>query len=98
MLRRQTKIPTLDESFGGRFEALKEEVKIMNTEDHDLLVRVHEKLNNLTSLVSGSFTDHEARIRSAETDINYAKGAIKVLYAFCTLLIGILAIQWWTLK
>lgn len=58
----------------------------MNQEDHDILIRVHENVQNLTTLVQTNFADHEGRLRETERDINYAKGGLKILYAVAALL------------
>lgn len=72
-----------------------EEEKDVNSEDHDVLIRVHENVQNLTMLIQTSFADHESRLRSTEKDINYGKGAIKVLYAAATLLSVAVGALWW---
>lgn len=66
----------------------------MNQEDHDILIRVHENVQNLTTLVQTNFADHEGRLRENERDINYAKGGLKVLYALAGLLATAQVLTW----
>lgn len=67
----------------------------VSSEDHDLLIRVDENVRSLTTIVSDKFTDHEARLRSTEKDMNYAKGGLRVTYAILTLLAAFVAALWW---
>lgn len=79
---------------GGRRVEENEEGKDVSQEDHDILIRVHENVQNLTNLVQTNFADHEGRLRENEKNINYAKGGLKVLYALATLLATAQVLMW----
>jgi len=67
----------------------------MSEQDHDLLIRVHENIQNLTNIVTSKFADHEARLRGVEKDTNFAKGALKITYLILTLLTAAIAAVWY---
>lgn len=47
--------------------------------DHDLIISLHVKMDNLTRITTEGFTDHEARIRNTESSLQRYKGASAVL-------------------
>jgi hypothetical protein len=70
----------------------------MGEKDHDLLIRVHETVQNLSNVMSSKFTDHESRIRAAEKDLDSAKGAIALMRIAIGILTGVAAVigaLWW---
>lgn len=70
--------------------------------DHDLLIRVHENVVQLTTIITSKFDDHEARLRLVEADDITFKGFIKgvattakIQYGCITILAGVVAALWW---
>ena len=70
----------------------------MSEKDHDLLIRVHEAVQNISTVVTTNFADHEGRLRLLEKDLDTAKGAIAFLRMVLLALTGVAAILgalWW---
>lgn len=70
----------------------------MSEKDHDLLIRVHETVQNLSNVMTSKFTDHEGRLRVIEKDLDSAKGAIGLMKIAIGLLSAVAAIiggLWW---
>ena len=64
----------------------------MNPQDHDLLIRVDEKVSELKKMLADRLDDHEARLRIVEKDIDDAKGQVKGIASTVKIIYGMLAL------
>jgi hypothetical protein len=70
----------------------------MSEKDHDLLIRVHETVQNISSVMTSKFADHEGRLRVIEKDLDSAKGAIglmKISIGLLTAIAAVIGALWW---
>lgn len=59
-------------------------MEIVHAPDHDLLIRLDQKVDNLTTIVSTLTDDHEKRIRAIEKYVWKFIGSLLVVDAIMT--------------
>lgn len=89
----------------GRRTADKQGYDLRRQEDHDLLIEIKTKIDNLTEKVGDlsrtkgdqvDITDHEARIRALESLTWRGLGAVALMQVVIT--IGLVILQLWLKK